>query len=565
MKMEGMKVKQFLKVLSCFATVIAIITLSVSAAGVNVKYDGGDSEFVFSGKADEARAGQIVTVRITDISDDIVFIRQTATDSDGSYLLKAELVSGVNGDLQATVKVGNEAAETKSLYKSTASEIIATIGKLDAGMQLKDIVTAAEGSDATAINDLKVLMVDASDFRTADADGIVSAVLTNEKPFETTPASINKFMKAYKLGFFLVDVKAATTGEQVLSKMNEYSDYLSAPDKKAKETFDAYDETKKIAILSNLSGDRFESGSAFFDALYEQVVLAELAAAANNNEKFEILKENNDFLLLPLTSYENLSTQFETFKTELFTLAPTSVSTLKSKCAELYTKHYGILLENSGGSGGGGSSGGGGGSVGGGMISNPLVDSGLIPTPDPTGESYFNDLAGYEWAIESIHNLAKKGIVNGKADKVFAPGDNVTRAEFVKLLIGALGITSDSNGADFKDIPQGHWAYDFVRIASANNIVNGINDGYYGADEKISRQDMAVMCFRALEYADGEIVAQNETSFADDNKISDYAKKAVAALSKMGVINGKGNNIFDPQNVATRAEAAKVIYSLLGR
>ena len=76
---------------------------------------------------------------------------------------------------------------------------------------------------------------------------------------------------------------------------------------------------------------------------------------------------------------------------------------------------------------------------------------------------------------------------------------------------------------------------------------------------------MAVMCFRAIEYLDGDISSASETNFDDNENISDYAKEAVAALSKMGVINGKGNNIFDPRNVATRAEAAKVIHALLGR
>ena len=53
------------------------------------------------------------------------------------------------------------------------------------------------------------------------------------------------------------------------------------------------------------------------------------------------------------------------------------------------------------------------------------------------------------------------------------------------------------------------------------------------------------------------------TEFADYDNIADYAKDSVKFLSEAGVINGFEDNTFKPQGVATRAQAAKIIYTIL--
>ena len=78
---------------------------------------------------------------------------------------------------------------------------------------------------------------------------------------------------------------------------------------------------------------------------------------------------------------------------------------------------------------------------------------------------------------------------------------------------------------------------------------------------------MAVFCYRLLkiikrEYNDAECT-KSDLNFADSDEIADYAIEAVAAMSKLGIINGKGNNKFDPKAYCTRAEAAKIFFGVL--
>ena len=53
-----------------------------------------------------------------------------------------------------------------------------------------------------------------------------------------------------------------------------------------------------------------------------------------------------------------------------------------------------------------------------------------------------------------------------------------------------------------------------------------------------------------------------ETTFADDASISSWAKNGVAFANSMGYVKGKGDNLFDPDGDATRAELAQIFFNM---
>ena len=83
----------------------------------------------------------------------------------------------------------------------------------------------------------------------------------------------------------------------------------------------------------------------------------------------------------------------------------------------------------------------------------------------------------------------------------------------------------------------------------------------FGSGENVTRQDMAVIIYNAM-IKSGITLETQELEFSDKHLISDYAKNAVSALTKAGVINGLSDNTFNPAGEATRAEAAKMIYGM---
>jgi len=215
---------------------------------------------------------------------------------------------------------------------------------------------------------------------------------------------------------------------------------------------------------------------------------------------------------------------------------------------------------SSGGSGGGSGSGG---SFGG---SGAIYEIGAPEekiTDASTVSVYFEDIDGVEWAVEAILALADKGIINGTGDGNFKPNLSITREEFVKILVGAMGMADVSYGGNtFSDVSESDWFCPYVNIAYENNIVSGIGNGKFGTGELISRQDMVVMICNAIKAKDGVLPA-GELNFRDASQISDYAIEAVAALYKLGAVNGVSETHFDPLGNATRAQAAKIIYGVL--
>lgn len=83
----------------------------------------------------------------------------------------------------------------------------------------------------------------------------------------------------------------------------------------------------------------------------------------------------------------------------------------------------------------------------------------------------------------------------------------------------------------------------------------------FGIGENITREDMAVMCYRTLAEDTPDI--REGIVFDDGDNVSDYAKESVEKLYKKGIMNGMDNNLFVPKANATRAQAAVIIYNLI--
>ncbi len=218
---------------------------------------------------------------------------------------------------------------------------------------------------------------------------------------------------------------------------------------------------------------------------------------------------------------------------------------------------------------GGGSSGGsGGGSSSGRGNSNRNDVSGVVTNDSLPSENTnevitetFHDLNTVSWAKEAICYLADKNVLNGRENGLFYPDDLVTREEFVKMITLALHILDDSAETGFTDVECGRWSYPYIASGVAAAIINGVSEQKFAPEAFITRQDMAVIVFRAAQCMKLEL--SGTAAFSDENEISDYAKNAVSHLAGTGIVNGVGNGLFAPKDAVTRAQAAKIIYELV--
>lgn len=179
--------------------------------------------------------------------------------------------------------------------------------------------------------------------------------------------------------------------------------------------------------------------------------------------------------------------------------------------------------------------------------------------------SSFSDLGDAAWAREAVTNLFNKGVINGKTASSFAPNDDITRAEFAKIVVKAFGLEDTSaNVSEFSDVKAGDWYYTAVASAYNKGIIKGYANGTFGVNDKITRQDMAVIIYRATQVANKTIApVKDGIAFDDSADIASYASEAVSALQKGGVINGMTATTFAPKATATRAQAAQMIYGIV--
>lgn len=182
---------------------------------------------------------------------------------------------------------------------------------------------------------------------------------------------------------------------------------------------------------------------------------------------------------------------------------------------------------------------------------------------EPKDENPFTDLKDDHWAKDSILSLYQKGIINGMDAHTFAPDDYVTRAQFVTMLTKAFNLKMANANSPFNDVNEDDWFFSGVMAAYANGIAQGDYNGNFNPNSLVTRQDMAVLSYRAGVNSGMMFSITSITTFSDHSFIKDYAVEAVYSMKSAGIINGMTSDTFEPMGNATRAQAAHIIAKLL--
>lgn len=164
------------------------------------------------------------------------------------------------------------------------------------------------------------------------------------------------------------------------------------------------------------------------------------------------------------------------------------------------------------------------------------------------------------WAKEYILKARDKKIINGIGKNIFEPDATATRAMFVTVL-GRLKADTEDSYIDnpFKDISEEDYFYPYVLWARKNNIAYGTKENAFSPNLEITREQAAAMLYSYAKAEDIELKNIYENDFIDEALISPWAREAVTALSKAGIIKGRENSAFDPKGKITRAEMAVML------
>lgn len=179
----------------------------------------------------------------------------------------------------------------------------------------------------------------------------------------------------------------------------------------------------------------------------------------------------------------------------------------------------------------------------------------------------FEDLNSAQWAKGAIEDLSSRGIIKGKTSKLFRPHDKMTRAEFTSLIIRAFKLEMPAVGS-LADVKYGKWYYSDVMAAKNLGIISGDDKEYFYPDRYITREDIAVIITKTLRVVEKPLAGFDNSTlekFIDKNMISPYAISSMASLYGEGILSGRTSTTIAPKDIATRAEAALLLYKIIDR
>lgn len=169
----------------------------------------------------------------------------------------------------------------------------------------------------------------------------------------------------------------------------------------------------------------------------------------------------------------------------------------------------------------------------------------------------FNDIDDH-WAVDYICNLYDRDVVKGRTNSKYYPNEDVTRAEFLKMVL--LGLDYDveeKSGVHYTDVDDDDWFYEYVTYATAHDIVDGYEDGTFRPNDDISRAEAIVMVLKAADEED-YTYDEEDIEFWDVDE-SDWYAWAVVVADEANIISGYSDDSFKPESDISRGEAAKIV------
>ena len=184
----------------------------------------------------------------------------------------------------------------------------------------------------------------------------------------------------------------------------------------------------------------------------------------------------------------------------------------------------------------------------------------ITVTGEPPVVGGFTDVKKTDWFCDAVEYVVEQGLFSGVSDTSFAPNDPITRGMLVTVLWRAAGEPPRSSDVSFFDIDPFEWYGEAVRWAASEGIADGYGNGFFGTDDRVTREQMATILYRYAQNKGYNVSAKADLNkFTDVGKISSYALEALQWANAEGLINGKGDSVLDPKGQATRAEAAAIL------
>lgn len=179
----------------------------------------------------------------------------------------------------------------------------------------------------------------------------------------------------------------------------------------------------------------------------------------------------------------------------------------------------------------------------------------------------FEDMENH-WSSTEVTKLANLLLVRGVTSSEFEPDRSITRAEAIALVVRAIGLSEKPEAAGaFRDVTNNAWYAGAIGAAYRAKLIDGYGDGTIRPDERVTREQLAVLIDRASAFASGTVPVDADAGalgrFEDGEAVSGWAKAAMSRAVEAGYIQGQSAVKIAGAASATRAEATVIVGRLL--
>ena len=196
----------------------------------------------------------------------------------------------------------------------------------------------------------------------------------------------------------------------------------------------------------------------------------------------------------------------------------------------------------------------------------PATKRDILPASGLVATAVYNDVKNdTSWFYPGVQYCLSYGLMSGMGNGSFAPGEYTTRAQVAQILYNLHGNPEVSGGTPFTDVPEGAWYQKAVTWAHSVGIVNGVTATTFSPNANITRQDFVLMLMRYLNnvrMVDRTWTPDDLSRFVDAGSVGSWALDAMKDAVAINAISGvtvDGRLYIQPARSATRAEAAKIL------
>lgn len=520
-----------------------------------------------------------------------VLTRSDAVNSSENYLriTEVDFTPGKSADCQISFgddidcREGVEHCETYKIYavpgglksnefKAVSDDFVICCAEKQAEL-LVGVNTKAESE---ALDNCKAILNTFFGKDTTDADNSLGKYLKKMQSddYNGNYTSIGQLPEAWKISNVLLQVNAAQDSDSLKTVISDNSEILNIVNDDEFYKMDIDGVYKRLFKL--LSAEKVYSLKAFSDKMAESIAISSFNKACKSNlEKldliFEKLSKNLGISDADMVTYRKLKSNDKkfvlNFERQFDRYSEESPTAIAEKFKGVLSKF--IKNDTSGGGGSSGGSGGGTPTVRGEENAYGSGTMNAITSQNENNKSEvkgFRDLPQSHWAYQYVTELCNYGVISGYDDGSFRPEAQITRGEFIKIITESMNINSSNNAqVSFIDVKPADWVYPYVQRLAAIGAINGYEDGSCGVRKNISREEASVFIERVLKIKNITFIEADDNGFVDEGDIAEYAKEAVKTLSGAGIISGFEDGRFMPKNNLTRAQAAVIIYRAVSK